>query len=121
MKILQILLFLLLAVPGSLIFVFASISLIGKVLDPKADLPDSYILLLACVVGIIATLIGIGKYKQWLYSFVFIAFPLVFWLWALINPNMLGGSIAMLGFICLSVFGVFKAVQYYYGNQQVKK
>ncbi len=117
-KLIQILSFIFLGIPGALVFVFASIALVGKVFDPRAVLPDSHTLLLTCIIGIVATLIGIGKFKQWLYSFVFFAFPLSFWIWILINPIMFDGLFSMLVFVGLSVFGSLKAVRYYYGEQQ---
>lgn len=116
-KILQIILFVFLGIPGALIFVFSSILLIGKSVDSTQKLPDLSILIPACVISIPATLIGIGKLKQWLYSFVFLAFPLGFWLWALINPNMIGGITLMSGFVILLAIGILKAVRHYYEKQ----
>ena len=117
-KSLQIVLFILLGIPGAFVFVFSSIAIAGKFLDPKADLPNYSVLLVACVLGIIFTLIGIGKIKMWLYALVFISFPLSFWLYALINPNMYGGTISLLIFIAVIGFGTLRLVQYYYGESK---
>lgn len=114
----QILLFIILGIPGALVFVFSSILLIGKALDPKTDLPNRSGLLIACVFGIAAALIGIGKIKEWMYSLVFIAFPLSFWIWVLINPDVFGGTVFMLVFVGFAVLGSLKAVRYYYGRQE---
>jgi hypothetical protein len=98
----RILLFVLFAVPGSLIFLFSSLILILGISD--------------------TTLLGVEKLKQWLYIFVFIASPFVFFLFHLI-PLPTTGVFPFLFFIIeiLAMFGVpfviFRYVKSYYANR----
>lgn len=121
-KVLQATLFIVLGIPGAFIFVFSGIALFAKLFDPRLDsktnLPSFSALLGLCVVGLIITLIGVGKLKKWLYAIVFLAFPISFWLWALINPQMDGGIITMMMCIGLVVFGSLKAVQHFYDESK---
>ena|SRR5215831_20135984 len=110
----QRIIFAIVGVPGAALFAFSSFALLGKIFDPRADLPSTGVLLFACSAGFAATLVGIGKIKEWFYGLVLISFPLSFWFWALVNPNMVGGLLLMLTFVAAVAAGTLRVVHYYY-------
>jgi hypothetical protein len=113
-------LFILFAIPGALIAVFAGIFLIASFSVPKDRIPDTPILYaIALLTGTFMTLLGLGKIKQWLYGLVFISMPLTFWLYALINPNMIGETWTFLAFIGGMAYLTFRVVNNFYTKKQL--
>lgn len=68
-------LFIVFAVPGALLFVFASIYLTAQFFDKRLESQFAYPILLSTL-GAGATLVGLRKLREWKYIFVFLSFPL---------------------------------------------
>jgi hypothetical protein len=113
-------LFILFAVPGALIAVFAGILLIASFFESKEQVPGNPILFaIALLIGAFMTLLGLGKIKQWLYVLIFISIPIAFWLFALINPNLIGGVWALMAFIGGLAYLTFRFVNNFYAKKQL--
>ncbi len=114
-KLITALLFVLCGIPGVFMFIFSSIFLIATIVDPQSKGPKNTVVLVGIgLIGIFMTLLGVGKLNQWVYSLVFVAIPLSFWLYALINPKVIGGTLGLILFIGLASYLTFYGVQRYY-------
>lgn len=73
-RLIDAILFVFLAVPGALLFVFSSILLVSQFFwpDPAANV---FYLMTFSLLGAILTLIGIRKIREWKYIFVLASFP----------------------------------------------
>ena len=111
----KILLFVIFAIPGALAAVFSGIVMVAQFFDSHEKFPGSpVVLFLIFLTGIFATLLGLGKIKQWLYGLVFVSIPFFFWLYLLLNPKMFGGTIlAMLVIGGMSFFVFYKIKDFY--------
>lgn len=110
----KIVLFVLLAIPGALVSVFSGIILFGKVLSPDKFPGHPLMLISLCFLGALFVIIGIGKYREWLYVLVFFSMPLAFLMYSFINPMLIGGMIPFLLFVAGSAGAVYSCVKKYY-------
>jgi hypothetical protein len=123
-KIFDIFLFICLAVPGALLFVFSCFFLIAQFFEPKQDLIFIYPITLS-LVGAIVTLIGIKKIKQWLFIIVFASIPFsIFIAWEIgkyvvvIHPGLLFPVIGLLAFAI--PYNLNKVIKNYYENKRIE-
>lgn len=106
--IVKALIFVVAGMPGLLLLFVSSVSLFGAFYDPNAHQSTPVICGLSglLVLSLLLLLIGVGKWKQWRYLLVFIAFPVALFSQILFLPSLDGKLLPALfaGIISYLVF-----------------
>ncbi len=116
----KIIKFIFLAIPGVFLFLFASIYLIGWLLEPQARpiLPNPLLTTALTFVGMMLLLIGIGRFHNKLYSLVFISVPISIILFSELDQILQfsrGKGLIEMGLFTTGVaFLVFRLVRIHY-------
>ena len=108
-KIYKGLLFLLCAIPGLALFLVYTLYLAVHFYAPEGRVPGPLLSSALAIAGILLMLIGVGKWRQWLYILVFLSIPLSFGVFAAIGlgsgvaffPAALAGVVAFLTLFCV--------------------
>jgi len=97
--ILKIVLFIFCGIPGGMLILFSVAFLFANIIDPSPQNPSIVQATIYFLLGCLLTLIGIGKIKQWLYVFVFLSIPIVFFSFLFLDEIMKGFADKLGGFI----------------------
>jgi hypothetical protein len=113
----KIILFVILGIPGALLFVFSSIIFLIKIFDPKVP-TGNFTLVVLILTGTILTLVGLEKLHQWKYILVFASIPFSFFLAGLVAivVTMIGLPVLLLPTTALLIFALP-----YFVNKIVKR
>ena len=91
-------------------FLVSSVVIAMRLLDPRIKGPRWLVLVTAGLIGIVLTLLGIGKLRRPAYALVFVSIPLSGWLYSQVDPNALVGISGYIAFMsaacCLTLYGV---------------
>ncbi len=111
-NIIQGLLFIVCAIPGLVLILVATLML-EAYFDPQTiHLTNNWhpaVSISVLAAGLLLVLVGVGKWKQWRYLFVFLAIPVSMWIGFLI-PFGGGGKLLFPAFVGLMVFIVYRVV-----------
>jgi hypothetical protein len=76
-KLLQGLLFILVGIPGLLLFLYSTLALVVELGAPRHRQPELIAISAVLLpIGAFFLLVGVGKLRQWLYILVFMSFPI---------------------------------------------
>ena len=110
-------LFIFVGIPGLFAFLFSSMALTVLFMEGRWTIsPQILVFMMLIPVGAVLTLLGVGKLKQWLYIFPFLAFPVFAIFSALLSAKLhmdTNNEWMLLGFI-LGPIIIFYLVRSYY-------
>jgi len=109
--------FILFAIPGLALFLVFSALLFAVFFDPSSNLPHPIVSAATAVVGLVLILLGVGKLRQWIYSFVFLVIPLALYGYFLVDRGAVGGKLAPGVFAGLVALVTYYVVRRFYGRR----
>ena len=114
--------FYLLCYPGLALSIYSLAQLISRFVDLHPKVPHPLISSATAILGLLMMLAGVGKWKQWRYFLVFLAFPVSFFGYVLVEPKLISGGpetvpfevAGLIMFTGISTFLTYYAVRRYY-------
>lgn len=115
-SIVKALLFIFLAIPGLLLFLFCSFCIVVYLFSAKRTMPSIPLTILGLVIGSILLLYGTGKQRELKYIIVFMSIPLSLFIYGLLEKFGIfkNDPLAMIVFIGLTLFFVNFLIKYHY-------
>jgi hypothetical protein len=87
-------LFVFCAIPGLFLFLVFSTAMFGKFYDQNFNAPNPILSGVVATLGMAVMLIGVGRFKQWKYLFVFLSIPISLFGYILLDTHAAGGKLA---------------------------
>jgi hypothetical protein len=81
------------AIPGLLLFLVFSFAIFGRFFDLAGNYPSVSVSLGIVAVSMVLMLIGVGKWGEWRYLFVFLSIPLSLFGYILLDGGGVGGKL----------------------------
>ncbi len=115
------LLFVFCALPGLALFLASTGLLFAAFYDPRSNIPHPIISATIAAIGMILMLVGIGKWQNWAYLFVFLSIPISTFVYIMFDSQAKGGILG-LGVTILSIsFVVLFAIKRFYQGKADRK
>ncbi|MCU0289505.1 MAG: hypothetical protein MUF15_24300 [Acidobacteria bacterium] len=110
------LLFIFLAIPGLLLFLFFSLWIVVSFFSAKNPMPSIPLTILGLTIGSILLIYGTGKQREYKYIIVFISIPLSLFIYGILEKFgiLKNDPLAMIVFIGLTLLFVNFLIKYHY-------
>lgn len=118
MTIPKLIMFVLVAIPGMMLLLFASLDLFANYYDKQVPHGNIAISCLLGILGLFLILIGVGEWGKWRYLAVFLTVPLSLLTYISLNLSFLDGKFAPVIFVGCVSFVVLHLVRLSYRNRQ---
>ena len=87
-------LFVFCAISGLFLFLVFSTAIFGRFYDQNFNAPNPILSGVLAASGMLLMLIGVGRFKQWRYLFVFLSIPISLFGYILLDTHAAGGKLA---------------------------